>query len=248
MVRLIKIKTGILWVLLFSVQVFAASELRIWTMEDGTTLEASYKAIVVGNVILEDGNGKQLKIKLDRFSTEDREFIELVNPPEFKIDFRKKSELLKYSERFSTSGLPVVQIYTFGIRLVQRSAGEYNHEVNIEFFAVAAQRHHNNKFILVDHQTTSFTPSKENKSSLEFWSPKTVNLEEYAIRSYETRGKKYDTYLIILTDKRGQVIATKTPNKWVLENLENLRKLSVGNFMDTTCTRVYPGRPKAELY
>ena len=73
-------------------------------------------------------------------------------------------------------------------------------------------------------------------------------VRSFSIRNNETRGKKYDTYLIILTDKRGKVIAMKTPSKWLLENLENLKNLPVGSFMDKTCTRVYPGRPKAELY
>ncbi|MCK4563487.1 MAG: hypothetical protein KAU94_02295 [Verrucomicrobia bacterium] len=225
--------------------------MRSWTLVDGQTFEARYLSVLGRNVLMENGKGTQKKIALEQFSADDREFFELENPPEFKMGIRKKSKLRQFSSRFgprSIDGIPVVQLYTFGARVEKRSAGDYNHEVNIEIFVIGAQLRHNNKYILLDRQTSSFVPSKENKHSHEFWGPKTVRVEEYAINYYESRGKKYDTYLIILTDKRGKVIATKTPSKWLLENLENLKNLPVGSFMDTTCTRVYPGRPKAELY
>jgi hypothetical protein len=248
---LTKIRGGVLSVLLFAACVSGAAEMRSWTLVDGRVLEAKYIVLMGKTVVMENSKGKQIKIPLEGFSAEDREPFELDNPPKFKLDFRKKSKLRQVSTRFGSSsldGIPVVQLYTFGVQIEQTGTGEYNHELTLEFFAIAAQRHHNNKYILLDHQTRSFVLSKENNRKHSFWSPKTVGLEEYAIRSYATRGKKYDTYLIILTDKRGKVLATKVPSKWLLENLENLRKLSVGNFMDTTCTRVYPGRPKAEVY
>ncbi len=248
---LTKMRIGILSLVVWIACVSGANEIRSWTLMDGSTFDASYKALMGKTAVMENSKGKQVKIHLDQFSAEAREWIELKNPPQFKIGFRKKSKLRQVSTRFdekSLSGIPVVNLFTFGARVVQRSAGAYNHEVNIEFFAIGAQRHHNNKYILLDHQIVTFIPTDENKRSFEFWSPRIVDLEEYSIYSYETRGKKYDTYLIILTDKNGEVIEAKSEKKWPLENLENLRKLSVGSFMDTTCTRVYPGRPKAELY
>ena len=256
-----KMRAGILLVFLVATCVFGVEEMQTWVLEDGTTFKARFTGFFGKAVVMENDKGKQVKISLDRFSAEDCECIELKNPPSFNIDFRKKSKLRQFSTRFgtaSTAGIPVVHLFTFGARVGQTSAGSYNHEITVEFFAIGAQRHHNNKYILLDHQTSSFIPSKEKNRSFEFWSPRIVELEEYAIQgawssggsvdSYETRGKKYDTYLIIISDKNGKIIETKSENKWPLENLENLRKLSVGNFMDTTCMRVYPGRPKAELY
>ncbi len=244
-------KIGIVWVFLFAASISGAAEIRTWTLTDGQTFEARYKALMGRTVVLEDGKKKQVKFELVRFAPDDREFIELENPPKFKIDFRKQSKLRQVSTRFgerSLANMPVVNFFTFGIRLDQTSAGAYNHEVNIEFFAIGAQRRQNNKYILLDHQTSSFVPSKENKRSCEFWSPRVVSLEEYSVAGGPTRGKKYDTYLIILTDKNGKVIEAKSEKKWPLANIEALRKLSVGSFMDTTCARVYPGRPKPLLY
>ena len=251
MESLVRIRVGVLSVLLFVACASGVEEARSWTLLDGSTFEASFKILMGKTAVMENSEGKQVKIHLDQLIAEDRERIELKKPPQFNIDFRKKSKLRQVSNRFgdrSLANMPVVNYFTFGVRLAQRSAGAYNHEVNIEFFAIGAQRRNNNKYILLDHQTSSFIPSDENDRSYEFWSPRRVELEEYAVAGGPTRGKKYDTYLIILTDKNGKVIEAKSEKKWPLENLENLRKLSIGNFMDTTCTRVYPGRPKPLLY
>ncbi len=245
------IRVSIVSVLLFVTCASGVEEIRSWTLLDGSTFEASFKALMGKTAVMENSEGKQVKIHVDQFSEKSREHIELKNPPRFKIDFRKKSKPRQVSNRFgarSLANMPVVNYFTFGIRCAQRSAGVYNHEVNIEFFAIGAQRRHNNKYILLDHQTGSFVPSNENKRSYEFWSTRRVELEEYSVARGPTRGKKYDTYLIIITDKNGTIIEAKSEKKWPLENLENLRKLSVGNFMDTTCARVYPGRPKPLLY
>lgn len=240
-----RMKIGVLWVLVFIAGVSGGAEMRTWTLADGTVFEAKYKAVVSNNVIMEGPNKEQEKIAMGRFSAADIEFFELENPPEFRISFRKKSSQLQYSSRFILSQMPVIIQYTFGARLEQRSAGKYNHELTVEFFAIATQRGHNNKFILMDRQSRPFTPSKENNFSLEFWSSRIAEMDEYTFNDLDPRGKKYDGFLIIVTDKRGKVIATKTANKWLLENIETLRERGIGNYMDNTCKRVHPGRPFA---
>lgn len=43
--------------------------------------------------------------------------------------------------------------------------------------------------------------------------------------------------------QRGKVIATAGPKKWLIENLDNLKKLKIGNYFDKSCTRTFPARP-----
>lgn len=244
-------KLGILFALLFVACIAQSRELQTWVLADGTEFEAKYVVVIAKEVVMENRAGKQVKIALDRFSNADIEFFELDPPPEFNISFRQKSSKLQYSDRFALVAMPVITHYTFGVRLEKRSAGEYNHEVTVEYFSIAAQRGFNNKYILVDHQTFQFLPSKENDYLMEIWSPRVVALDKYSWEwdhPIKPRGEKYESYLIIITDKRGKVIAQKTPNKWLLENAENLRKLTVGNYMNDTCKRVYPGRPKSLWY
>lgn len=244
-------KIGAFLALLLVVCIAQGREFRTWTLADGTVFEAKYLFVVAKKVAMENRDGKQKKIALDRFSGADIELFELDPPPDLKISFRQKSSKMQYSDRFVLVAMPVISLYTFGVRVEKRSAGEYNHELTVEYFSIAAQRGFNDKYILVDYQTASFLPSKENNFSMEVWSPRVVNLDKHSWEwehPIKPRGEKYKSYLIIITDKRGKVIAQKTPNKWLFENVEDLRKLSIGNYMDDTCKRVYPGRPKALWY
>lgn len=236
-------KCVVLWVLLLSVCSYGAYEIKTWTLMDGSTFEARYKTTVGGNVIMENQKGAQKKVPLDRFTPDDIEFFELENPPEFKLNFKNKSTQLQYDTRYELRYMPVILLYEYGASAEKRSAGKYDHEVTIEFFAIAAQRGHNHKFVLVDRQSASFVPSKENDYKLEFWSPRIVEIDEYSFNNLASRGKKDSAFLIIVKDKRGKVIATKASKDWLLENVEELRKRSIGNFIDETCQRVYPGRP-----
>jgi len=97
-------------------------------------------------VVMENHAGKQEKIALDRFSAADIEFFELESLPELRISFRKKSSKLQYSDRFELVAMPVISHYTFGARVEKRSAGDYNHELTVEYFSIAAQRGFNNKY------------------------------------------------------------------------------------------------------
>ena len=214
-----------------------------WVLVDGTKFEARYRSKVGNNIIMESAKGSQKQIALSRFSPADIEFFELENPPKFRLNFKKRSKILNYSDRFELRFMPVVQLYEFGISAEKRSAGSYEHEVTIEFFALASQLGHNHKFIILNRDSTSFVPSKENDYSLEYWSSRICEVDEYSFNDLESRGKKYEGYLLIVTDKRGKVIDHKTSNKWLYENVEELRNRYIGNYIDETCQRVFPGRP-----
>ena len=65
----------------------------------------------------------------------------------------------------------------------------------------------------------------------------------------KTHGEKYIAYLVTVTDERGEMIKANSPKKWLVENMGNLKKLKVGNYMDKTCIRTYPERPgKSAFY
>ena len=218
-------------------------DMRKWVLADGTEFEACYRSKMGRSIIMQNAKGTQKKIDIDRFSPDDIESLELENPPKFKLNFKNKSSKLNYSDRYVLTDMPVILLYKFGVSVEKRSAGEYRHDVTIEFFAVASQRSHNNKFILLDRYSSSFIPSKANDYSHEFWSPRVSELDEYSFRGLESRGKKYKGYLLIVIDKRGKVIDYKASNEWLMENVDELRKRSIGSYIDNTCKRVFPGRP-----
>ena len=101
----------------------------------------------------------------------------------------------------------------------------------MEFFAIAKELI-GDKYILVDRQKSSFIPSKENEFSHTFSGPP-IEFMEY-VYDGDRRGKEYAGNLVILYDKFGRVIDFQTSNKWLYENLDDLKKFLLGDFLIKT--------------
>jgi len=222
------------------------SPLRTWTGMDGKTIEAEYVMVMGDKVVLKTAKGKQKRIPLVQLSPEDREYIELSNPPKFNIDFSAKTKQVFSVVHGSSSGETVGYDYCAKVRLKQISSGDYNHQLHVECFAIGKEVE-GNRFYLIDRQESSFMPTKKNGKSHEF-SGRTVRLENYWLvfsrsKQEQHRGQKQHGYLITVTDERGKIIQHQESNPWLYENLENLKLLPVGAFMDKNCIRTFPTPP-----
>jgi len=223
--------------------------MKTWTGTDGKTMEARFITVIGDKAVLEDPRRRQNKIPLDRLSDEDRKFIELAMPPKFNIDFSKQSNqrLIKESPHISGNP-PKVLDYVFSAKLAQTSAGEYNHGLKVEFFAIGEETNGDN-FIMLDRQQSNFTPTKENGRSHAFRGGKITLVQTVAYDGRgEIRGLKYGGYLIVVTDERGQIIDHGTSNKWLLGILDQLRTLSIRAHFDKTGTRVPAPRARTLFY
>jgi len=242
-----RMKLCILWIVILSGSFLSGAEPRLWTLDSGYKFKAELVQVMGDKAVLKDALGERVKVDLALLSSEDQLFIELENPPKLEISFRRKSKKKHFPARVTTKLLPEVQINTFGVRVKQKSAGPYNHEMRVEFFALGKERA-GDRFILLDRQERSFSLTTANHRTHEFWGG-AVSLDKYEI-FYITRprGKKYAGHLIVITDVRGRMIATQTSFDWLLENLSDLKKVPVGGYMDKTCTRTFPTRPKPCRY
>ena len=234
---------------LFS-SVFVYAETRVWTMEDGRTFDAEFVNAAVGKVFLKNKKGEKLSFKVKEFSKADQEVIQLETPPSFDISFSKTSDQRRYLPDLFQGVPPQSFRYVFGVKVNQTSSARYNHELKVEFFAIGTEVHGKN-YILLDRQEKTFVPTEENDQSLEF-TGKTIELIKFLMkmgndnkgtRREDSRGRKYSSFLVVITDSRGKIIAYKTPKKFLFENLENLKEVPLGKYFDKTCTRVGPTRP-----
>jgi len=228
------------------------SGMRTWTMTDGRTLEAEFINTYGGKVVLKTAKGKMLKIPEERLSAEDIEYAELARPPTIDVNFLNNFRQKDYSGGlydFAYMDRPPEQWGHFGVQLKQTSAGEYNHELQVEMFVVGSQRG-GDQHVLLDRQQFSFNPAQQSQRFCEFRSDRKVVLHNFTMPWYFSVpfGEKYAGYLVTIKDARGEMIAVESPKKWLAENLENLRKLSIGNYMDKTCTRTFPSRAKSILH
>ena len=225
-------------------------QMRTWTRIDGTTVAAEFRVMMGKSVILENAKRKQIKLPLDQFSPEDREYIELSTPPRFNIDFIAKSTQIQNppTAPWSGGGLqrPLQMLgYVFGARVKQQSTGDYSRNLLVEYVAVGEEVDGDN-YVLLDRGISSFTPTRENKKTHEF-EGKQVELKRIAYRSSAPmRGTKYAGYLITITNERGEIIQHKASSEFLFENLENLKKLKPNNHFNSECIRVIPARPNED--
>ncbi|MDF7823422.1 SHD1 domain-containing protein [Pontiellaceae bacterium B12227] len=220
------------------------SKLRIWTMKSGKTTEAEYVSTIGDKVVLKSSRGKQIRIPAVEMSQEDLKFISLSNPPEFNISFSKQSgQRIIETSPFLNEEAPRIFDWTFGAKLKQTTARSYDYPLTVEYFAIGEQYLDDDKFILFDRQTSTFTPTRENDRSHNFRGERTVETMNYSMHS-NNYGQKYMGYLITVTDIRGEIIQYAASNDWLYENLENLKKIPIGRYFDDTCTRVHPSGPK----
>ena len=229
-------------VLIHAVPFVVPAELQLWTLEDGTTFEAELVSVFSSEAAFKNARGKVRKVPLDRFSEDARTRIELESPPRLSFEFMKGRDGTVFPQGISelTQRPPEVRCH-YGMRIKQASSGNYNHELYLELFVVGRERL-GDKYILLDHQNTAFFMTRESKKEFEFRSEREVVLRNFMVAG-SVRGEKYHGYLAVVKDARGEIVAVDASHDWLNENIENLRKRYVGNYMDDTCTRVFPTRP-----
>ena len=226
--------------------------LRVWTSADGKTLEGEFITFMGLDAVFKTGKGRQLKVPVERLSQSDLEYIDLMDPPEFELDFSKKSKQIPPppASPFSSSATqrPLrIFDYTFGARVKQKTARDYNREVKVEYFAFGEEVEGNN-WIYLDRHSESFTPTKANRRSFEFTGD-TVRIQSQAIRdSAPMRGTKYGGFVITLTDERGYVFDYKASHEFLYEHLAKIRRLPFGAYFNKQGDRVVPTRPTEEEY
>ena len=216
-------------------------------------IEAIHADLVPGEICVTNGpvfcdydSGYQPR-ELDFDPVESPVFAEPARSPKFNIEFQTQtSEKFPEESPFASGYLPNYLDYVFGVKLKQVSADAYNHELEVEFFAIGEEIDGDN-YILLDHQDSCFTPNEENGRSYEF-KGKTVPVYEKTIPEDEgifgqRRGDKYSGYLVVVTGESGVIVDHRASRKWLIDILGNLRRLPVGSHFDKSGARVSPPRP-----
>lgn len=233
-------------VVVFGLCTSALAEMRTWTFKNGQTLEAEYVGDFFNKIKLQSADGQEFTIPMEEFdlSDADKEYLELEHPPVFKLEFRKSVQRKNYSMIRGLEDRPPDQLASFGAKVKQTSSGNYGYPLTVDFYALGDEIK-GDRYILLDHATSSFVPSQAEKRTYEFYSKRIVRLTDQwnGSQYFSRRGEQYSGFLIVVRDKRGKVIAIDGSNDWAVEHFENLEKLKIGNYMNKECIRTYPSRP-----
>lgn len=246
-----KMKTYIKIALAVSLAMSAQGEMRTWTSLPGTPIEAEYVDIIFDDVRLKDANGEELKIPMTSFSGEDLEYIELANPPVLSVDVMRsaKQTFVDVSATYPKDPL-IILTYQFGARVKQKDGKAYKHPLTVEIYAFTQQRYDPNKYHMIErNESEPFVLSRENERRFEFTSSKKTRVIAYELfvdylQWREPRGEKFAESLILVRDKRGEIIAYNTTKNWLYSNLDKLEELPLRAWLNDDCVRVHPTVPK----
>jgi hypothetical protein len=224
------------------------SGMRTWILADGRSIAAELLNQTADNAWIKTAEGREVKVPLEQLSEDDRLYLKLADVPKFRIDFTEKIDVVPnppVNNAIEASIWPLqIKDYTFKARVKLMDTTRYTYPLTVEYFAIGGQVE-GDDYILWQRARRTFTPSRENNYMLEFGSDKPLRRFVYSMsaKSARMRGEKYDGYLVTVTDQRGKIIAHRTSNEFLFENLDRLKNLPVTRHFDKECMRVAPPRP-----
>lgn len=228
-------------------------EMRTWTNTKGKTFEGEYISTLFDDVKIKNAEGEELRIPLASLSETDKKYVELQNPPQLKVEYRKSEPVKEYTAEdwYSNSGgqtrnHPIkITTATFGAEVIQKSTQAYNHALTVEVYALTKELYDPSKYHLIVHsKSASFKLTKENDRRFAYEDKKTYKILSYNLYDVFPRGETLGEYLVLVRDERGKVIAHNGTKKWLYNNLDKLNALPVGAWLNDKCVRVHPTSPK----
>ena len=222
---------------------------RNWTLADGTVFEAAYKTLMGRSVIFESRRGRQQRIALDRLSLEDRGVVIDMNPPEFEINFSKRSEqrgLPEESPWLPDTRRMQISDFEFVVRLEPKKVEAFfESDLEVEYLVFAEEVEGDN-YVLVDRYSHVVEAAAWREEEVVIGSGTPVEFKTLALFSNGgMRGIKYGGYLVLIRDAQGGVIQSKASHDFLIEHYENLKRVPLGKHFDRICNRVAPPRPGA---
>lgn len=224
----------------------ARADERTWTLLSGRTIDAQYvKTTLNDEALLEKSDGAQIEIPLKQLSPNDLAYISLQHPPKLKIEFADSSKVdtMDCSDQIQNLPAVVQEIVQFKVSIKREDTKDYDFGLNVEYYAVGYQYLDQDKYMLLAKGEEDFFLNEEYDRPVEF-STSRIKLPMEFVMDSNHYGRKYTAYLVLVTDQRGELIASRSSKNWLFNYREKLRKLPVGAFFDNKCTRVHASGPK----
>jgi len=219
------------------------SRLRVWTLKNGKTTEAELVTQMGDRLVLKTARGKVTKVPLSNFSAKDLHLIDLLNPPDLKIVFKRDTAKFKVLDNpLLQASAPKAFEFTGGVEVKQLDMKEYPHPLKLEMYVILDEYNGDN-YILMDRQTRTFKLTSENGKCFELEGEKKI-LRRYENYDGYLRGEKYKGHMILAYDERGELIAQNLSHDWLLDIVDKLRTFPVGRHFNKQGERVLPPRPK----
>lgn len=193
------------------------AELRIWTSQQGQTLEAAYVRDASGKVWLKPPSGKTKAIPISALSEADQNYIYTKTLP--KVEISVDNDVKR-----STVGSDIDNVHEqvkFKVEVKKTSRNPFPMGYEVIFCALAEDIRYK-EFILADKKVEKFSLKKQN--DVYSFTGADLHFEHDPDPAW---GTKYDGYLVVVQTENGDVLATKGREKYI-KSLHVLKDAKVG--------------------
>ncbi len=203
----------------------ARAEMRIWTSVKGDTIEAEFKTIISGRVILHKADGKELKVPLNGLSRADIKYLETKIPPKIDIDVnvdKDKTTLSSYSGYSSNYQREEIKIKC-EVTLTKKSRDASAMPLTACILVFSEDvRNKEMKVISRTEKKFNFLSSKEIHFSSDV--AKFEATESSGYYGGDETGDEYLGYIVYIEDEAGELIEMRSSSKGFEKNIRRIRR------------------------
>jgi hypothetical protein len=221
----LKINTIITASILFSAGL-ATAEMRNWADKKGNIIEAEHVATLDDKVVLRKADGSEIRVSLDTLSEKDRKYAILQKPPRIEIKVSPKTD------RSNTGYNRNVQIQKetveVEVNIRKSSSAPYEAPLHAELYVIGRPEQHDGYMILDKKvQRIQFTTENDNQQT---FSSAPVVLKQ--LEAGKQAGVEYKGYLVVVLDRKGEIIDSKASKLDYAQNAEAIMAGSKGTKFD----------------
>lgn len=199
--------------LLLAMTAFADKEaMRTWTSTKGDTVKAEFVRMFPGDkVLLKTEDGRDLKIPVSGLCEADRDYLASIVPPKLEIDVDVDvDDDIAYSSEWSQRK----KQNTKGVITIKKKNREpCSRSFKVHIYLFAGQVRGDNLWVIAcEEQKLAFSEKDKEVT----FTCKGVETEYYDSDMSNAQGYRYASYLVVVVDESGEVVAMKS-NRGELE-------------------------------
>ncbi len=202
----------------------AWGEMRIWTSVKGDTVEAEYKAIVSGRVILHKPDGKELKVPLRGLCAADIKYLEAKIPPSIDIDVnvdKDKTNLESYSGYTTSYEREEIKIKC-EVTISKKSRDKSSMPLKA-CILVFSEDTRNKELKVISRTEKEFNFLYNDEITFNSDVAKFEATEYSGYYGGSEHGDEYEGYLVFVENGDGELIAVRGSSKSYEKNIERLK-------------------------
>ncbi len=207
----------------------AAAEMRIWTSVKGDTVEAEFKGITSGRVILKKSDGKQLKVPMKGLCSADLKYLETKIPPDIDIDVKVDKDKNKLSEESFYSYSYEKNEYAITCEVTVAKKGRDKNSMPLKAGVLVFSEGTKNKELKVIAKNDKEFDFKYSDSVT--FNSDLVKIQEYEYSGYYSGGEggeEYAGYVVYVENKDGEMLEVRGSSGKFEKNIARIKDFNKG--------------------